>query len=114
MAKVIDFDYSPNEPEVDEYVLSHWGREREEYLREDNRDYYEYLSITNSLKKHLMEVDKRAIDLELELTEQIAEREGVGKNSPLKQQDMLKYAALRRGIQLTSARPMVREQLIYV
>ncbi len=60
-----------------EYQIDKYGRMRQLFLEENHRGVYSYMLLSESLWKHLAEVDEECNEMMDRLVRQMAEREGV-------------------------------------
>ena len=96
--------------EEDSYVLSIYGRERENFLRNNCINFYTELLESGKLNDYLEEIDRQAIEMEDRLTAQYAGNEGVTEE--LKKSDMMEWVSRMNNIK-HRVREVVQNTLIY-
>lgn len=83
-------------PKETEQPIGIWGQRQEKYLREHRQPIYTGLLFSGKLHTHLVEIDRQAEKMFLQLVEQMAKREGVTEQ--LKAEDQMVWAELMNNI----------------
>lgn len=96
--------------EIDETPLGKYGQMREDYLQEHRRIQYSILQVKMELWEHLQDVDKRATEMEEQLTAQMAKQEGV--NEALKKADQMEWVRRMNNIQ-ARVQEIVLNEIVY-
>ena len=98
-------------PEQTEYELGMWGKERANYLRNEDKGTWEFMRMKFTLQKHLIETEKAANRMEERLMRQLMEAEGITEE--LKQKDLIEWVRQYNNLK-HRVWEIIREELIYV
>ena len=93
-----------------EYHIGKYGRMRQRFLQENHRGIYSYMLISETLWKHLVEVDEECNEMMDRLVERMAKNEGVTEQ--LKSDDWLCWIQKMNSIR-SRAEEVVLHDLIY-
>ncbi len=93
-----------------EYQIGKYGRMRKRFLEENHRGVYSYMLLSETLWKHLAEVDEECNEMMDRLVRQMAKSEGVTEQ--LKSDDWLLWIQKMNGIR-SRAEEIVLQDLIY-
>lgn len=86
--------------------LGKYGLLRLDYLKNYKKAIYMSMKITGTLQSHLEEIDKKGMQLEIEIVKSIAEKEKI--NEELKARDQLKWIEL-----MNATRNQAEEIILY-
>ena len=106
-------DYLIPNLQVDEQPegeIGMYGRMREKYLKEQRSGLYMQLRVKVQLRKHLLETDREAQEMEDRLVAQMKKQRGVTEQ--MKTDDQMRWVGEMNNIQ-ASAREIVMHDLIY-
>ena len=98
-------------PEQTEVELGTYARMRRKFLQEEHPVLYGNLLTSCKLNEHLMEVQKRATELQETLTKQMAATEGITEQ--LKAEDMMSWVRKMNNLQ-NRIQEIVLSEVIYV
>ncbi|MFI3254506.1 MAG: TnpV protein [Eubacteriales bacterium] len=98
------------EVQEDENYLGHWGRKRENYLKNYKKSIYKEFKTSGYLEEHLKNIDRDADRMEDFLVSRMAELEGVTEE--LKQADQMGWVGAMNNI-VYRAREIVDSELIF-
>ena len=87
-----------------------YGMLRENYLRENRRNWYRSMSLTGKLPEHLREIDRKAAERMEQITDQIVVKEKVTQE--LKARDMMEWIQRMNNIR-SRAEEIVLAELVY-
>ena len=76
-------------PDEAEKPIGIWGQRHERWLKQEHRALYHNLMFTWKLHAHLAEVDERAEQMFMQLTDEMAKREGI--TEALKATDQMEW-----------------------
>ena len=93
-----------------DYHIGRYGRMRQKYLKENHRGVYSYMLLTETLWKHLAEIDEECNGMMDRLVKQMARREGVTEK--LKSDDWLCWLQKMNSIR-SRAEEVVLHDLVY-
>ena len=93
-----------------EYQIGKYGRMRQRFLKENHGGIYSYMLLSETLWKHLAEIDEESNEMMERLVEQMANNEGVTEQ--LKSDDWLCWFQKMNGIR-NRAEEVVLHDLIY-
>lgn len=93
-----------------EYHIEKYGRMRQRFLEENHRGIYSYMLLSETLWKHLAEVDEECNEMMDRLVRQMAKSEGVTEQ--LKSDNWLLWIQKMNGIR-SRAEEVVLHDLIY-
>lgn len=93
-----------------EYQIGKYGRMRKRFLEENHRGIYSYMLLSETLWKHLAEIDEECNEMMDRLVRQMAKSEGVTEQ--LKSDDWLLWIQKMNGIR-NRAEEIVLNDLIY-
>ena len=93
-----------------EYQIGKYGRMRKRFLEENHRGIYSYMLLSETLWKHLAEIDEECNEMMDRLVRQMAKNEGVTEQ--LKSDDWLLWIQKMNGIR-NRAEEIVLNDLIY-
>ena len=93
-----------------EYHISKYGRMRQQFLEENHRGIYSYMLLSETLWKHLAEVDEECSEMMDRLVERMTKSEGVTEQ--LKSVDWLCWLQKMNSIR-SRAKEVVLHDLIY-
>ena len=96
--------------ELDASSVGRFGRMHGQYLKKNESDLYLEMKLSGELYPYLRDIDEEASAMMEQLTEKIAEGEGVTEE--LKSQDQMKWVGLMNNIRYR-AEEIVRQELIY-
>ena len=103
---LLDFNLS----DTTEYQIGKYGRMRKRFLEENHRGVYSYMLLSETLWKHLAEIDEECNEMMDRLVRQMAKREGVTEQ--LKSDDWLLWIQKTKSIR-SRAEEIVLHDLIY-
>ncbi len=92
------------------YQIGKYGRMRKRFLEENHRGIYSYMLLSETLWKHLAEIDEESNEMMDRLVERMAESEGVTEQ--LKSDDWLCWIQKMNSIR-SRAEEVVLHDLIY-
>ena len=98
-------------PKQTEYELGMWGKERADYLRNEDKGTWELMKMEFTLQKHLIETEKAADRMEEKLMRQLMEVEGITEE--LKQKNQMEWVRRYNNLK-HRVWEIIREELIYV
>ncbi len=93
-----------------EYHIGKYGRMRQRFLEENHRGIYSYMLLSETLWKHLAEIDEESNEMMDRLVERMAKSEGVTEQ--LKSDDWLRWLQKMNSIR-SRAEEIVLHDLIY-
>ena len=93
-----------------EYHIGKYGRMRKRFLEENHRGIYSHMLLSETLWKHLAEVDEECNEMMDRLVERMAKSEGVTEQ--LKSDDWLRWLQKMNSIR-SRAEEVVLHDLIY-
>ena len=93
-----------------EYQIGKYGRMRKRFLEENRRGIYSYMLLSETLWKHLAEIDEECNEMMDRLVRQMAKNEGVTEQ--LKSDDWLLWIQKTNSIR-SRAEEIVLHDLIY-
>ena len=93
-----------------EYQIGKYGRMRKRFLEENHRGIYSYMLLSETLWKHLAEIDEECKEMMDRLVRQMAKNEGVTEQ--LKSDDWLLWIQKTNSIR-SRAEEIVLHDLIY-
>ena len=93
-----------------EYQIGKYGRMRKRFLEENHRGIYSYMLLSETLWKHLAEIDEECNEMMDRLVRQMAKNEGVTEQ--LKSDDWLLWIQKTNSIR-SRAEEIVLHDLIY-
>lgn len=93
-----------------EYQIEKYGRMRKCFLEENHRGVYSYMLLSETLWKHLAEIDEESNEMMDRLVERMAKSEGVTER--LKSDDWLRWLQKMNSIR-SRAEEVVLHDLIY-
>ncbi len=93
-----------------EYHIGQYGRMRKRFLEENHRGIYSYMLLSETLWKHLAEIDEESNEMMDRLVERMAKSEGVTEQ--LKSDDWLCWIQKMNSIR-SRAEEIVLHDLIY-
>ncbi len=93
-----------------EYYIGKYGRMRQRFLEENHRGIYSYMLLSETLWKHLAEIDEESNEMMDRLVERMAKSEGVTEQ--LKSDDWLLWIQKMNSIR-NRAEEIVLHDLIY-
>ena len=93
-----------------EYHIGKYGRMRQRFLQENHRGIYSYMLLSETLWKHLAEIDEECNEMMDRLVGQMAKKEGVTEQ--LKSDDWLLWLQKMNGIR-SRAEEVVLHDLVY-
>ena len=93
-----------------EYQIGKYGRMRKRFLEENHRGIYSYMLLSETLWKHLAEIDEECNEMMDRLVRQMAKKEGVTEQ--LKSDDWLCWLQKMNSIR-SRAEEVVLHDLIY-
>ena len=93
-----------------EYHIGKYGRMRQRFLQENHRGIYSYMLLSETLWKHLAEIDEECNEMMDRLVGQMAKKEGVTEQ--LKSDDWLDWLQKINSIR-SRAEEIVLHDLIY-
>ncbi len=93
-----------------EYHIGKYGRMRKRFLEENHRGIYSHMLLSETLLKHLAEIDEESNEMMDRLVKQMAKKEGVTEQ--LKSDDWLCWLQKMNSIQ-SRAEEVVLHDLIY-
>ena len=93
-----------------EYHIGKYGRMRQQFLQENHRGIYSYMLLSETLWKHLAEIDEECNEMMDRLVERMAKNEGVTEQ--LKSDDWLCWIQKMNSIR-SRAEEVVLHDLIY-
>ena len=97
--------------EIDLSKLRRFGKERLKFLKENRQNRYQIMYYKGTLMDHLLNIQEQAEDfIEIQEPKMI---EAWGLTNQLKSEDFLKYAGLKKNLEMTLTR-MTLEQIIWV
>ncbi|MCD7854265.1 MAG: TnpV protein [Clostridiales bacterium] len=107
-----DAEEDEQRAEEESYNLSPWyGKERENYLRAYmDKDELLIMEHTGALRTHLVYIDKQAKKREMQLTEEMAETEGI--NSELKKSNPKLWVGAMNNLR-QRVREIIQHDMIY-
>lgn len=105
-----DSDINPMLLDVSKYNLGRYGRRRLLYLKEHYPDVYTTMIFQGTLGKHLEEINEECNDRICDLTEQLAQQEGV--DEALKARNQLLWIQKMNGLR-QQAEEIVMEDVLY-
>ena len=97
-------------PAEEERPIGIWGQRHLRYIKAERKALYTELLITGRLNTYLADINEQATEQMLQLTQQMAEREGVTEQ--LKAQDQMLWVQLMNNIR-DRATEVVNHDLIY-
>lgn len=108
-----DAEEDERRAEEESYSLSPWyGKEREAYLREYmDKDELLIMEHTGALRTHLVYIDRQAKEREMQLTDEMAESEGI--TAELKKSDPMLWVGRMNNLR-QRAREIIQHDMIYV
>lgn len=92
-------------PDDDERPIGVWGQRHEHWLKQEHQGLYHSLVFTWKLHEHLVEVDERAERLFKQLTDEMAERDGVTEQ--LKARDQMAWVGAMNNVRARA------EEIVY-
>ena len=96
--------------EQEDYELGMYGKRRREYLKTRKRTAFQLMLMKDELWPHLVEVDRRATEMENQIIRQMAAQNGV--TDELKARNQMEW--VRRMNNLTqAAQEIVMNELVY-
>lgn len=108
--KKLQVEEQDMEREENENYIGHWGRKRENYLKNYKKSVYKEFKTSGYLQEHLRDIDRDADRMEDFLVSRMAELEGV--NEELKQADQMGWVGAMNNI-VYRAREIVDSELIF-
>ena len=93
-----------------DYHIGRYGRMRQKYLKENHRGVYSYMLLTETLWKHLAEIDEECNEMMDRIVKQMARREDVTEQ--LKSDDWLCWLQKMNSIR-SRAEEVVLHDLVY-
>ena len=93
-----------------EYHIGKYGRMRTRFLEENHRGIYSHMLLSETLRKHLVEIDEECNEMMDRLVRQMAKKEGVTEQ--LKSDDWLCWLQKMNSIR-SRAEEVVLHDLIY-
>ncbi|WP_425608343.1 TnpV protein [Streptococcus intermedius] len=96
---------------IDLSKLNQFGKERLKFLKENRQNRYQTMYYKGTLMDHLLNIQEQAEDF-IEIQEPKM-MEAWGLTNQLKSEDFLKYAGLKKNLDMTLTR-MALEQIIWV
>ena len=96
--------------ESDASSIGRFGRMHEQYLKKNEIDLYLEMKLNAELYPYLRDIDEEASVMMEQLTEKIAEREGVTED--LKSHDQMKWVGLMNNIRYR-VEEIIKQELIY-
>jgi len=99
-----------DEPEIEPEPIGVWGQRHLRFIKEHRHSLYLDLLMTGKLNSYLADIDRRAEDMLLRLTEEVAQREGVSEYLKAKNQaDWIARMNSARNIEIE----IINNELIY-
>ena len=89
--------------------IGRWGRMHRDYLKAKHPGLYERLILNGTLDRHLADVEERAITMLAQLTQQLAQQEGITES--LKAADQMEWVRRMNSIR-SRAEEIVRKEII--
>lgn len=102
--------YLEKEDYENDYIIGKYGHLRLEYLKQHKKAEYIMMFMDKTLRKHIVEIDKRAKERFETLMKQMLERNPIDEN--LKNTEPLKWIGLMNNYK-NSAEEIVFKELIY-
>ena len=96
--------------DITEYHIGKYGRMRQRFLEENHGGIYSYMLLSETLWKHLAEIDEECNEMMERLVRQMAKNEGVTEQ--LKSDDWLLWLQKMNGIR-SRAEEVVLHDLVY-
>lgn len=97
--------------ELDASSIGRYGRMHGQYLKKNEIDVYLEMKLSGELYPYLRDIDEEASVMMEQLTEKIAEREGVTED--LKSHDQMKWVGLMNNIRYR-VEEIIKQELIYI
>ena len=106
----VDYLFPDLSLEDTDLPIGKYGLLRKRYLKEHKRGWYSSLLLTGKLDEHLAEVDRTCTERVEQITNQLAQREGV--TEALKEADQMEWVRLMNNIR-ARAEEIVLSELVY-